>query len=471
MFIPLDRDAALPLTRQIASYLEEMIRRGHLGPGAPLPPTRTLARDLRVNRKTVETAYDELRARRLVSMREGQGAVVRKSIPENPELDLPFRSARNRNPFPPEAWCEEPPPAHLATDLAGPGPKVRTVSPAALRRFYRDAVDSAGPLFVPAPPLGEPTLRKATAGFLARCGILRDASEIVIAADRTAALAGILQAFVPRGGQVLAHGWLDPELATAVRQHGARLRRLGERSTWTSRGRSARLVLTTTGAARVPGPPPGLAARKALLDFARERGLPIVEDVTGLDRADGAALPPLASLDESGRVIPICDLSDEVGGDVVAAGLAVTAKLLTRWRSDPLGRSPDRLRQRVLANALESPGRARALRATRERRDLLRAALRRSLRQRIPELAGFEFNETSDALRLDLPPGISGEALRRAAEQRDVHIHSARDCGATPAEDRFVLLDLTRHEEGDLLLGLRELGAAFDQLEEDADSA
>ena len=69
----------------------------------------TLARDLRVNRKTVEAAYDELRARGLLSTgRAGRAGVVRASIPENPELDLPFRAPRGRDPLPARAWCRTP---------------------------------------------------------------------------------------------------------------------------------------------------------------------------------------------------------------------------------------------------------------------------------------------------------------------------------------------------------------------------
>ncbi|HMB70694.1 MAG TPA: GntR family transcriptional regulator [bacterium] len=469
MFIPIDRGSTLPLTRQIASYLEEMIRRGHLGPGAPLPPTRTLARELRVNRKTVDGAYDELRARRLVSMRAGRGAVVRKTIPENPELDLPFRSARARTPFPAGAWCDASAAPRPEIDLAGPGPRLRTVSPSALRRFYRAAIDATGPVFGPPPPLGEGALRRAASGALARGGVLRDPTEIAIAADRAAAVAEVLAAFVPRGGRVLVDGLADPEIVAAIRRHGARTVRLGDRARWARQaGRAPRLLVVTTGASRLPQAAPGLDRRKALLDLARRCGVPVLEDVTGADRTDDT-LPPLAALDDAGRVLPLADLADEVGGDVTAVALAGPSRLLARWRA--AGRdAPDRLSQRVLANALDAPGRARAARAVRERRDLLRASVRRSLRRRLPELAGFEFAPGSDAVRLDLPEGVTGEALRRAAEARGVRVLSGRDCGGSAAEDTFVLLDLTRCEEGDLLEGVRELGEAFDQLEEDADS-
>lgn len=468
MFIPLDRDTSFPLTRQISTYLEEMIRRGHLARGAVLPPTRTLARELQVNRKTVESAYEELRARRLVSMRAGYAPVVRTTIPDNPELDLPFRRPRGRDPFPAEAWCASPEAAAERRDLAGSSPRPWNLSPAALRRLHREAIERPGPLFTPPPPLGEGALRRAASAHLARCGILRAPDEIAILPDRETALRRVLELFVPPRGRVLGEALLDPELVRAVRAHPARLRRLGDPARWGRElAREPRLLLVATGATRLPGEPPPLERRKALLDLARERALPVVEDVTGVDRHEGAPPPPLANLDSTGRVIALCDLSDEVGGRVTATAVAATSKVIERLRlASPDAATPDRLAQRVLALALESPRRARALRAVRERRELVKAAVRRVLPRRLPEVTGTEFSSASEAVRLDLPDGITGEALRIAAAARGVDVHSARDCGADARGDSFVLLDLTRHAEGELLQAIRALGAAFDDVEE-----
>jgi DNA-binding transcriptional MocR family regulator len=167
-------------------------------------------------------------------------------------------------------------------------------------------------------------------------------------------------------------------------------------------------------------------------------------------------------------VFPICDLSDEVGGSLTACAVGAGPKALDRFRVGASGaaRPPDRISQRALAAALDSPSRARAVRKLREHRKLLEPAVARSLRRRLPELAGYEFSPASDAVRLDLPDGIDGSALRDAARARGVLVRSARDCGAVPAGDRFVLLDLTRLEEGELLEGIRRLGEALDGLRE-----
>lgn len=467
MFIPLDRDSAFPLSRQISTYLEELIRRGHLGPGARLPATRTLARELGVNRKTVEAAYDELRARRLVTMRAGRGGIVRSALPENPELDLPFRASRGRDPFPPSAWSPPADPPEALRDLAGEGPRLRNLTPATLRRLHREALEGTGAPFGEPSPLGEPSLRRAASVHLARCGVLRGAEEIAIVRDRTTALRRLLDLFVPDGGRVLLDGPVDPELVDALRGR-TRAAWLGERERWSAETRRLpRLIVVATGRGRVPGPVPDLPRRKAILDFAREHGIPLLEDVTGADRAPGPQPPPLAALDPSGRVFPLADLSDEVGGGLRAAAIAATPKAIDRLRTAAEGDAgPDRLTQRVIGLALESPGRARAVRAVRERRELLRAPVRRALQRRLPELTGYEFSADSDAVRVDLPEDCTGDALRRYAEQHGLRLRSARDCGRPSREDRFVLLDLTGHEEGELLEGVRRLGAAFDEWEE-----
>ncbi|HMB68464.1 MAG TPA: hypothetical protein VKU85_04110, partial [bacterium] len=329
-----------------------------------------------------------------------------------------------------------------------------------------------GPLFAPPPPLGESALRAAASRHLARCGVLLSPEEVAVVPGREAAMARILRLFVPRRGVVLADRLPDPELAAPVRARRARLVVLppeeDERSLPAAiRRLTPRLLLVTTGASRLPGPIPGPARRRALLDLARERSIPVVEDVTHTEWLQNPPVPPpLAVLDRAGRVLPLCDLSDEAGGAFAAAAVGATSKALDRLRlvADPTERSLDRLAQTALAHALDSPTRIRTLRAVREKRKLLVAAVTRSLRRRLANAPGFEFSAGADAVRVDLPEGVSGEDVREAARDRGVLVRTARDCGSPPSGDRFLLLDLTRHDEGDLLDGIRLLGEALDEV-------
>ena len=76
MRIPLDRQSTTPLYQQITSYLRQGILSGSLAPETRLPASRQLARDLGVNRITVETAYAELEADGLIFSKVGSGTYI-----------------------------------------------------------------------------------------------------------------------------------------------------------------------------------------------------------------------------------------------------------------------------------------------------------------------------------------------------------------------------------------------------------
>src|SRR5690349_24911718 len=76
MHIPLDRDKAVPLARQIQAHLERLIAERLLAPGVKLPATRELAQSLGVNRATVALAYEELVAAGWARAHVGQGTFV-----------------------------------------------------------------------------------------------------------------------------------------------------------------------------------------------------------------------------------------------------------------------------------------------------------------------------------------------------------------------------------------------------------
>jgi GntR family transcriptional regulator / MocR family aminotransferase len=71
LLVPLKRDAGVALHRQIETSIREAIRAGRLSRGTSLPPTRVLARDLRVSRGVVVEAYQQLVAEGYLTSRPG----------------------------------------------------------------------------------------------------------------------------------------------------------------------------------------------------------------------------------------------------------------------------------------------------------------------------------------------------------------------------------------------------------------
>lgn len=73
-----------PLGAQVERALRGAIRGGRLPPGARLPPSRTLARDLGVSRRLVVRAYEQLVAEGWLEARVGAGTFVRRTLPLAP---------------------------------------------------------------------------------------------------------------------------------------------------------------------------------------------------------------------------------------------------------------------------------------------------------------------------------------------------------------------------------------------------
>jgi len=74
--LSLDPAATTPLWWQLSISLRVAIANGRLGPGARLPSTRQLARQLGVSRNTVMSAYEDVEARGLLVAYVGAGSFV-----------------------------------------------------------------------------------------------------------------------------------------------------------------------------------------------------------------------------------------------------------------------------------------------------------------------------------------------------------------------------------------------------------
>jgi GntR family transcriptional regulator / MocR family aminotransferase len=88
--LPIARDSALPLHRQIADGIRRAILNGVLRGGARLPASRSLALELGVSRLPVLAAYDQLRHESFLVGRAGSGTFVAHLANELP------RQARSR---------------------------------------------------------------------------------------------------------------------------------------------------------------------------------------------------------------------------------------------------------------------------------------------------------------------------------------------------------------------------------------
>ncbi len=76
MIFHLDFKSGKPVYLQLVDQVRYAAAAGTLRPGEPLPPIRTLAEELRVNRNTVAKAYAELESQQVISTAPGKGCFL-----------------------------------------------------------------------------------------------------------------------------------------------------------------------------------------------------------------------------------------------------------------------------------------------------------------------------------------------------------------------------------------------------------
>lgn len=140
-------DSGNTLAEEIASCLRDEIVKGRLERGAPLPGTRTLAKDLGVNRKTVVFAYESLIADGWAEARYKSGTFVSDKLPEIKLLNSEKVNKKDSNfefrAFKSALLTEKPDPGNLIFFNEG-SPDARLAPLKELSRAYRRILDRQG---------------------------------------------------------------------------------------------------------------------------------------------------------------------------------------------------------------------------------------------------------------------------------------------------------------------------------------
>ncbi len=314
VLIPLDREAAVPLSHQIYRELRRAIAGGHLPGGARLPSTRELARQLGVARFTVDEAYARLAAEGYVAGRRGSGTYVADHVQlrdaKNGE-GRASRSAERRL----SAWARRLPATPdelLPPRVEGDAIRFMTGMPALeafpwtvwQRLLGREARNQSLTARFYSDPAGLPSLREAIAAYLARSRGLR------CTADQVVITSGVQQAM-----DVTTRLLVDPgDLAAIEDPSYRRVRKLLVAAGATvvplpvdangldpdalpRGGTPPKLVYTTPSHQYPTGAILPLDRRLELLAWSDATGAVIVEDdYDGELRYDARPLPALAGL-------------------------------------------------------------------------------------------------------------------------------------------------------------------------------
>jgi len=434
MRIPLDRHSAVPLYRQIEAILRQGILAGSLAPGTRLPATRQLARDLGINRITVENAYAELQADGLIFARVGSGTYV---LPPHPLPPLPqdspgapwplwqqdvqarskaFRDVRSEE----IRQAARHPNPIIFSDGVGdshlfPSEEFRKIIQAVMRRDGITALEYGE-------RQGYAPLRSTIAHILASQGLQASPEKVLITAGSQQALALVSQLLLKPGDVILVErptyaGALDLFRALGFKivgiptdAGGMQVKRLEK----LLQKHHPKLIYTIPNFQNPTGTCLSSQRRRQLIVMADRYNVPILEDdFVGDLRYEGRAQPALKALDPGGRVIYVSTFSKMLMpglrvGFVVADG-PVYDSLVNYKRVNDLATSS--LIQRAL-EAYVTVGRyqahlRRSCRVYRKRRD----AMLRAVSRYLPAAVHVDPPQGGLFVWLRLPNDLSSEKL------------------------------------------------------------
>jgi DNA-binding transcriptional MocR family regulator len=334
--IPLRIDSAtgVPLTEQIVSQIEAMIRSRRVLAGAKLPSIRQLATEQRISRFPVIEAYDRLASRGLIQPKHGSGFYVAHHVEErdagagncNPRLseeesnqilqqfNYPGETLKLSSGFIPEPW----------RDLDGLTQAIRQAS----RVDVPSVIDYAI-------PHGDAGLRQQVALRLNMLGIDVDVSNVLITTGASQALDLIVRYMLKPGDTVFVE---DPgyyNLFGLLKLQGVRLVGVPRRANGPDADAAEELlkqhkpklffVNTVFQNPTATNIAPQVAFR--LLQLANQHGFSIVEDDI---YADFQAVPTqrLATLDQLDRVIYVGGLSKTLSSSLRIGYLAANRQLV-----------------------------------------------------------------------------------------------------------------------------------------------
>jgi GntR family transcriptional regulator/MocR family aminotransferase len=317
--LDLDRSGGAPLGEQLYKGIKGLILAGGLRPGARLPASRILARELSVSRNTVLAAYDQLLAEGFTEARPGAGTRVSSDLPD---LSGDLRAAA---PVSEDAAAPPPLPARMLDLMSrrtpGPG-QHRPFLPGLpdVAAFPFDEWGRAVGRFWRRPPAalledrdsrGHLPLRRAISDYLVSVrGAKCTADQVIVTSGAQQAIDLCARVLLEPGAPVVMENPGYRGFVSAFASAGARVVQVpvDDEGLDVARARtvqpSPRLLAVTPSHQFPLGKTMSLARRLDLLAWARDAGFWVLEDDYDSEyRYRGRPLAALQGLDGGERVI------------------------------------------------------------------------------------------------------------------------------------------------------------------------
>jgi GntR family transcriptional regulator/MocR family aminotransferase len=477
-----------PLYKQIFDQVVDRIRTATFPAGFRLPPTRSLAGELRTHRNTVVRAYQDLEAAGFVTSTVGRGTFVAEQ-PKAPERvraepregGLPWASllasAPNPDPMRRGDRMARTTVGRDVVNLTRMQPSGDLLPDELLRRCADHVLHKEGAKALGyAPAEGLPRLRELIAKDLELSGVPAKADDILVTTGSQQALDIVARALVRPGDAVL----IDPMSYTGainlLSVAGARLVPVPTDEEGPDPSALARLKHTNAkGFYLMPNcrNPTGSCIsaerRRELISWSRDAGVPLFEDDYGADLSlDGVPPPPaLRALD--GDVVHLGTFSKKLA-PALRVGFVVCPPPLRRTlvgikHAMDLGTST--FLQHVLAEFLER-GYLRAhlnktLPSYRARRDALDA----SLREHMPPGFSWTKPERGVVMWIALPEGFEPDVVFEEASRRGVLVSPSTFFEVDPRSEHGLRLVFCADTPKRLAEGGKRLGEAMKAIAKD----
>lgn len=466
------------LADQIHGQLRDAIRSGRLAAGQQLPPSRLLADQLQVSRKTVAQAYAKLTFDRLIVTQVGAGTFVAARLPQR---QRPLAQEELAGSAVARQW------QGVETPLRHPLPEARLryefIAGAVSRRLFPEAEwrqcalhglrRSAGQRGFYAEPEGVLPLRDAVSRHVGYSrGVNCRPDDVVVTSGAQQALDLIARVLIEPGcvvameepGYPLARMLLEAQQANVVPvpvdAEGIRVDLIPD---------GTRLIYTTPTHQFPLGMPMSVARRHALLARARAlRAIVVEDDYDSEFRYEGQALEPLQTLDQWGLVAYIGTFSKSLSpelrlGYAVAPpalrSALVNAKHLSDWHTPTL-------LQWALARFMADGHLLKHIRRCHEvfsqRRERLLARLMGDLSpwlEPLPAIAGFHL---AVMLRHQLPASQLCQLARRV----EVGLYPLDDCYRLASGGSGLMVGFGAIESEDIDPALDRIRTILEQLTE-----
>jgi GntR family transcriptional regulator / MocR family aminotransferase len=438
------------MRRSLQEALRGAVQGGELAAGTRLPASRVLAEELGLSRGVVTDTYDQLAS-------EGYLHVTARSAP------IVALAARATRPKP------EPATPRWRVDFVATTPELalfpRHLWARAVERSLRDAPDA---LFDYTDHRGDPALRHALAGYLARVrGVRTDPARIVIVQGFTQGLDLLCRVLRKRGARTIAveSPSLPPAWSTI---RGAGLHLVGRAVDGDGLRVSGLASLSADAIVVTPAHqfPTGavLAAERriALIDWATRSGAFVIEDDYDAEfRFDRQPVGALQGLDPA-RVVHLGTASKTLAPGVRLGWMSVPAELVDdvlREKGDADSGSPavDQLAlARLLADGDYERHVARMRHVYRARRD----EVRRSLAAALPTLA-VRGAVAGMHILVSLPDRADDVAISRTAAAQGIRVSALSPMYLTRPSRPGLLLGYGRLAEEAIAPAVRALAKAL----------